>query len=118
MKRSVISDFQNKGTRLKAVTGKDIIQGIVAHIDSYGNAITNIDKETFNKIGLGREFEILYGRENEKLNKIHKKYKNVDEGERLALFSSNGLLEIAMNQGKANELLGLHYFDIIRIEFK
>ena len=42
----------------------------------------------------------------------------VSEGERLALFSTDGFLEIAMNQGKANELLGLYMYDIIRIEFK
>ena len=114
---SPIPDFKNKGATLKAVTAKDIIKGIIIHIDSYGNAITNIEKETFHRIGSGRNFEILYGRENERLDKIHKKYKDVDEGERLALFSSNNLLEIAMNQGKASELLGLHYFDTIRIEF-
>lgn len=115
---SPITDFQNKKSSLKAVTEKDVIRGIVMHIDSYGNAITNIDKETFGRIGSGREFEILYGRENERINKIQKRYKDVDEGDRLALFSSNGFLEISMNQGKANELLGLNYFDIIRIEFK
>lgn len=115
---SLISDFHNKGASLKAVTEKDVIRGIIAHIDSYGNATTNIDKKTFDSIGLGRKFEILYGRENEKLNKIEKKYKDVSEGERLALFSSNNLLEISINQGKASELLGLHYFDIIRIEFR
>lgn len=88
------------------------------HIDSYGNATTNIDKNLFNRIGKGREFEILYGKETENINKIVDKYKDVSEGERLAIFSTNNLLEISMNQGKANELLGLEIYDIIRIEFK
>ena len=63
-------------------------------------------------------FEIVYGRENEKIIKISKKYKDVDEGERLAIFTSNNLLQICINQGKANDLLGLDQFDIIRVEIK
>jgi len=113
-----IPDFQNKATSLKAVTTKNSIRGTIIHIDSYGNATTNINQETFNRISLGRDCEILYGKETERIIKIRKKYKDVDEGERLALFSTDGFLEIAMNQGKANELLGLYIYDIIRIEFK
>ncbi len=113
-----IPDFHNKAASLKAVTTKNSIRGAIIHIDSYGNATTNINQETFNRIGLDRDFEILYGKETERIIKIRKKYKDVDEGERLALFSTDGFLEIAMNQGKANELLGLYMYDIIRIEFK
>ena len=113
-----IPDFQNKAASLKAVTTKNSIKGTIIHIDSYGNATTNINEETFNRVGLGKDFEILYGKETERIVKIRKKYKDVDEGERLALFSTDGFLEIAMNQGKANELLGLYMYDIIRIEFK
>ena len=103
---------------------KDVFVKAACHIarngtlDSYGNATTNIDKATFKKIGLNRDFAILYGRENERLVKISQKYKDVPEGERLAIFSSNNLLEICINQGKANEVLGLNQFDIIRVEFK
>ncbi|HJM16524.1 MAG TPA: SAM-dependent chlorinase/fluorinase, partial [Flavobacteriales bacterium] len=106
-----IPDFQNKATSLKAVTTKNSIRGTIIHIDSYGNATTNINQETFNRISLGRDCEILYGKETERIIKIRKKYKDVDEGERLALFSTDGFLEIAMNQGKANELLGLYMYD-------
>ena len=113
-----IPDFQNKAASLKAVTTQDSIRGTIIHIDSYGNATTNINRETFNRIGSGRNFEILYGKETENIKKIRKKYKDVSGGERLALFSTDGFLEIAMNQGKANELLGLYMYDIIRIEFK
>ena len=113
-----IPDFNNKAASLKAVTSKDSIRGTIIHIDSYGNATTNINKETFNNISLGRTFEILYGKETERITNIRKQYKDVDEGERLALFSTDGFLEISINQGKANELLGLHLYDIIRIEFK
>ena len=113
-----LSDFQQKAASLQAVTNRDSIRGVVMHIDSYGNATTNINKDTFNRIGMNREFDILYGRESERITKIRKKYKEEPAGEKLAIFSTNGYLEIAMNQGKANELLGLHHYDIIRIEFK
>ena len=72
----------------------------------------------FNKIIKGRNFEILYGKESEKIIKIVSKYKEVIEGERLAMFDSNNFLEISMNQGRADRLLGLEMYDIIRIEFK
>ncbi|MBT5858355.1 MAG: SAM-dependent chlorinase/fluorinase [Flavobacteriales bacterium] len=114
----LIPNFNIQSTSLKAVKSRDSIRGNIIHIDTYGNATTNIDKDTFNKIRLGRQFNIFYGRESEKISKICNKYKDVIEGERLAIFSTNGLLEISMNQGKANELLGLHLYDIIRIEFR
>ena len=113
-----IPDFQNKAASLKAVTTQNSIRGTIIHLDSYGNATSNINRETFNRIGSGRDFEILYGKETENIKKLRKKYKDVSGGERLALFSTDGFLEIAINQGKANELLGLYMYDIIRVEFK
>jgi S-adenosylmethionine hydrolase len=38
------------------------------------------------------------------------------EGEMLALFSTTGLLEIAINQGKASSLLGLKIDQSVLIE--
>jgi len=35
----------------------------------------------------------------------------------LALFSSTGHLEIAINKGNADELLGLQLNDMVRVEF-
>ena len=113
-----ISDFQNKSASLKPVVSANSIRGSVIHIDSYGNAITNINKDLFSKIRKERNFEILYGKESEKIIKIVNKYKEVIEGERLSMFDSNNFLEISMNQGRADKLLGLEMYDIIRIEFK
>ncbi len=55
---------------------------------------------------------------NESVNKIQKAYGDVPEGEMLALFGSSGLLELAINEGSAKDLLGLRIKDIIRIEFE
>ena len=41
---TAINDFAVKKVELKAVLQTDIIRGAVVHIDSYGNAITNINK--------------------------------------------------------------------------
>ena len=46
------------------------------------------------------------------------KYKDANKGEKLAIFSVNGMLEIAQNKGRATDLLGLKIHDYVRIEFK
>ena len=81
-------------------------------------AITNISKETFEDVQKGRSFSILFGREDEQITIISEKYKEVSPPEKLAIFGENNLLQIAMNQGEANKLLGLNLHEIIRIEFK
>jgi len=44
--------------------------------------------------------------------------KEVEVAEKLAIFNSNNYLQISINQGNANNLLGLKFYDTIRIEFK
>ncbi len=113
-----VDDFEVKNTELKAVIEKDLIRGVVIYVDGYGNAITNISKEVFESVQKGRNFSILFGREDEQITMISVKYKEVPQSEKLALFGENDLLQIAMNQGEANKLLGLNLHEIIRIEFK
>ena len=119
-----VPEFKNIKSELKPVTeddtesGKDIIKGAVVYIDSYGNATTNISKHLFEQVRKDREFVILFGRENERISKLKEKYKDAKEGEKLAIFSVNGMLEIAQNKGRATDLLGLKIHDYVRIEFK
>jgi len=113
-----IADFEVNSTELKAVIEKDMIRGIVIYVDGYGNAITNISKEVFEGVQKGRDFSILFGREDEQIITISTKYKEVPSSEKLAIFGENNFLQIAMNQGEANKLLGLNLHEIIRIEFK
>ena len=112
-----LQDFSNKKNILFPVIENNIIRGVVTYIDNYGNAITNIKKETFIKTIRDKEFNILFGRENDGIINISNKYKDVDLAEKLAIFNSNNFLQISINQGKASSLLGLKYFDVIRIEF-
>ena len=113
-----VSDFENKRSELKAVLQSDVIRGSVIYIDNYGNAITNINKNEFEKIQQGRSYSIIFGRENEIITQISEKYKDVTISEKLALFGQNNQLQIAINKGEANKLLGLKLHEIVRIEFK
>lgn len=119
-----IAEFKNVKSVLKPVTehdentNYDIIKGAVIYIDSYGNATTNISKQLFEQVRKGRDFNILFGKEDEKISKISEKYKDAHDGDTLAIFSVNGMLEIAQNKGRATDLLGLRIHDYIRIEFR
>ena len=113
-----VPDFEVKKTELKAVIEKDTIRGIIIYNDGYGNAITNISKEIFIGVQKDRNFSILFGREDEQITAISEKYNDVAPGDKLAIFGENEQLQIAMNKGTANTLLGLEMHSIIRIEFR
>ena len=108
---------------LTPVTEPNLIRGHVLHIDGYGNLITNITEALFNKIGSNEPFVIYFRSKSYFIDKIHSTYNEVPHGERVAIFNSNGLLEIAVNMGVhkngggANTLFGLKERDIVRIEF-
>jgi len=46
------------------------------------------------------------------------KYHDVPEGEPLCRFNSDGLLEVAINLGKAATLLGILMEDMVQVEFE
>lgn len=98
---------------LKSVSGgmpsvlDERIVGKVVYVDSYGNAITNISRETFAK-GYFRwrasheydpAFRIFVGGPHLVLDTICSSYSDVESGEELALFNSAGLLELALRNG-------------------
>ena len=56
-------------------TNNDIIKGAVVYIDTYGNATTNISKNLFEQVRKGRDFVILFGREDERISKLREKTK-------------------------------------------
>ncbi|HEX3007877.1 MAG TPA: SAM-dependent chlorinase/fluorinase [Bacteroidales bacterium] len=106
-----------KQTPLRPAIDESVISGSVIYIDSYQNAITNITKELFDRIGKARPFEILVQSNYYKIRKINKYYNETSPGELLALFNSLGLLEIAIFQGNAAELLNLGINATVRIKF-
>ncbi len=101
----------------RATIDQDVINGSVIYIDSYQNAITNITRELYERIGKGRQFEIALQSNHYKLHRINQTYSETSVGELLVLFNSLGLLEVAINKGNAAELLNLNNNSTIRIRF-
>ena len=97
---------------------ENLIRGTVVYIDSFGNAITNITKEFFEKERKTRAIEIDFPRKDVVVTRISNHYRDAARGQMLVLFNSSGYMEIAQNQGDAAGLYGLEYGDQIRIIFK
>ena len=112
---------------------KNHILGSVIYIDNYGNVVTNISRNTFERVGKGRDFEIIV--RNLAFTKVYNKYNDVvdfslpvekrqDDGKSLALFNCSNYLEISIYRsnkktvGSASSLLGLDYRDNITVRFK
>ncbi len=106
-----------------AISEPNLIKGHVVHIDSYGNAITNINENLFARFGNDAPFVIHFKKKDYFIDIISNTYNEVPEGEKVAIFNENGLLEIAINRGAnrstggAEQLFGLHVGDMIRVEF-
>lgn len=92
------------------------IKGMVIHIDAYENLITNITEKLFRSERKGRSFEIYFG--GYKLYKIQSGYNDVGIADLLALFGAHGLLEIAINQGKAASLCGIERNNSVVVTFQ
>ncbi len=102
------------GRKVKAT--KKLIAGNVIRVDHYGNLITNIQKDTFVKLRLGRPFTIAFGRE--RTSKLHQNYNYSEEGDCFVVFNDQDLLEIGINTGNAGELLGLDVDSPVTIFFE
>lgn len=93
----------------------DCLRGKIIHIDKFGNAITNIEKNGFLNLKNGRRFEIFI--RNVRLKRIVNTYSDVSKADALAIFGESNHLEIAMREASAADLLGLKVHDMITIEF-
>jgi S-adenosylmethionine hydrolase len=111
------SNNLNRNIPVLPAIDESLINGSVIYIDSYRNAITNISRELFEKIGKKRPFDIFVQSNHYKINKINSAYNETSAGEILALFNSVDLLEIAINSGNAADLLNLDINSVIRIKF-
>lgn len=86
----------------------------VSYVDAFGNATFNVDKDTFYHFVGDTPFEISY--RSAKSFQIHKHYSEVALGEIVCLFNSANLLEIAVREASASDLLGLTFGKSIIIE--
>jgi len=117
------TDYCKKALALTPISDENVIVGHVVHIDRFGNLISNISQDLFRRVGRDFPFTIFFRNKNYFIDKICDNYHEVPHGERLAMFNSIGLLEIAINQGAlgngggANTLFGVKVNDVVRIEF-
>jgi S-adenosylmethionine hydrolase len=105
----------NKRLPFQPATTADSIKGMVIHVDAYENLITNISADTFKAIRQNRPFEIYSA--GYRIHKISKGYQDVEVADLVALFGSHGMLEIAINQGKASSLMGIKRNTSVFISF-
>lgn len=111
-------DAINRRVPLRATIEDNVISGSIVYIDSFQNAITNISKDLFNRVGNSRAFKIYVQSNHYVISKINTTYQETSAGELLAIFNSLNLLEIAINGGNAAELLNLDINSSIRIKFQ
>ncbi|MVX37238.1 hypothetical protein GOQ24_15645, partial [Myroides sp. LoEW2-1] len=108
------------------------ISGKIVYEDTYGNLITNITKEAFDKIGRGKDFVIrVKSNSISRLNKYYADFKVTESmtlkdraGDLLAVFNDLDLLVITIFYSRPNNpggsprtLLSLQLHDNISIEF-
>jgi S-adenosylmethionine hydrolase len=86
--------------------GDNWIEGQIIYIDHFENVIVNITKPDFEAHRKGRQFSIVFKRD-ETIDRISQHYADVSEGQKLAFFNAAGYLEIAVNKGNAGGLFGL-----------
>jgi len=110
-------DFR-KQIPLRATLENNTITGAVIYVDSYGNAITNISRELFDRIGRERKFTIYVQSKHYKINRLNRFYSETTAGDLLVLFNSIDLLEVAIRNGSAKDLLNLNTDSTVRVEFK
>ncbi len=94
----------------------NLIKGKVIYVDNYENVFTNITDAFLKQQLKGKKFAITFRSAGYRITSLSKSYKDVVEGEMLALISAYGHLEIAINQGKASSLLGLKIDQAVLIE--
>ena len=111
-------DSYIKRTPFRATIEERKITGQVIYIDSFNNAITNITRDLFERVGMNRPFEMYVKSNYNKITSINNFYHQSPVGELLAIFNSAGLLEIAINSGSVARLLNLDSNSLVRIEFK
>jgi S-adenosylmethionine hydrolase len=118
--RGVISE--EFGTLIKSIKRIEIpkprikkgkLVGEIIYIDGFGNLISNISREIFDKFTKGSKFEIAIGKV--RINKISSSYAEANSKTPIALFNSFQNLEISMKDDSCAENLGLNPGERIRI---
>ena len=98
-----LTDYHRLDLPVPTVTDSGV-HGAVITIDRFGNAITNIDRRTFERASSGR-VRIIAG--TQEIARVVATYAEAAAGEPCALFGSTDHLEVAIAGGNAAVRLGL-----------
>lgn len=119
-----VCDLKSVGGGMPAVM-EDRIIGKIVYIDSYGNAISNISRDSFARCYVmwhaknetEPSFKIFVGGPHLVMDMIYDSYDDVEFGADVALFNSAGLLEFAINKGNFSTVEGVEANCEIMIKF-
>ena len=89
---------------LQPAFSNNVLHGTIIYVDSYGNAVVNINKKLFNETVKGRNFTIEF--QGEEISEISMRYNEI-LGNIIAIFNSAGHLEIAQAQDSVARLYNL-----------
>ena len=97
-------------------TDEQGVDGMVIHIDRYGNCVTNITREALDAHADGRGFKCYVG--STVFQRHAETYGQTTQGEPLTVFGSSGQLEIAVNGGDAATLLSVQRGASVNLVFE
>jgi len=94
--------------------GKDtVLEGEVIHVDRFGNLITNISTDAFERfVGVGKQETWVAEK---KISGPYGSYEDGREGEAFGIFGSSDLLEISVKGKDARDMLGLGRGAVVRV---
>jgi S-adenosyl-L-methionine hydrolase (adenosine-forming) len=81
------------------------IRGWVAHVDHFGNCVTNISQSAFESGRRDRRFKCYAG--TVILDSVRPNYAAVPAGDPVLLFNNQDFLELAVSRGSASRLFGI-----------
>lgn len=90
---------------------RGVLVGQITHVDHFGNLISNIGSETLRRF-LGQSYPMIKVGTLD-IRKLDRIYSDVEEGMPLAFLNSSDLLEVAVNLGRASEVVGVEEEELI-----
>ncbi len=96
-------------------TSGTVLEGVVVHVDHFGNLITNISREHLAALDPGGDALLSVRVGDATIEGVHRAYAEVGLGRLLAVIGSAGLLEVSANRRSAADLLGVGRGTAVRV---
>lgn len=111
-----VSDYR-RSLNMQPIQGPDHIQGVMVHVDHYGNLISNIHESLFEQICGERPF-VIQLKPNLSVRQISESLQGCAVGDPFVMINAAGYLTFGIALGNAAELHGLEKGGTIHIQFK